>query len=108
MSGLSVSALIVCTIFMVIGPALIMLNQYILKSLNFPYPMALSGMGVLASGIFARVLVGLGYVQIQRAEAIEGHLWYRRVLPVGMASAATLAFGNMVSRKYFDFSTLYY
>jgi hypothetical protein len=81
---------------MVIGPALIMLNQYILKSLNFPYPMALSGMGVLASGIFARILVSLGYVQIQRAEAIEGYLWYRRVLPVGMASAATLAFGNMV------------
>lgn len=98
-SGMSASALVVCTVFMVMGPALIMLNQYILKSLNFPYPMALSGMGVLASGLFARALVSLGYVQIQRSEAIEGVLWYRRVLPVGMASAATLAFGNMVSTR---------
>jgi hypothetical protein len=95
--SISLTALGVCSLFMVVGPGLIMLNQYILRSLNFPYPMMLSGMGVLASGIFARALVATGVVQIQRAEAIEGPLWYKRVLPVGMASAATLAFGNMVS-----------
>ena len=103
---MSVAALVVCGLFMVIGPTLIMLNQFILKSMNFPYPMALAGMGVLASGLFARALVMLGYVQIQRAEAIDGWLWYQRVLPVGMASAATLAFGNMVRLSLYLSTTI--
>jgi drug/metabolite transporter (DMT)-like permease len=37
-----------------------------------------------------------GVERLQRAEAVEGWLWYKRVLPLGFASAATLAFGNMV------------
>jgi drug/metabolite transporter (DMT)-like permease len=81
---------------MAVGPSLIMMNQYILKALDFPYPMFLSGLGVLCSGLLAKIAVKLEYVQIQRAEAIEGILWYRRVLPVGLAHAATLSFGNMV------------
>lgn len=98
------AAIVVCTLFMLIGPALIMLNQYILKAMNFPYPMTLSGIGVVASGLFSYVLILTGHVKIQRAEAIEGWLWYKRVLPVGMASAATLAFGNIVS--FFSHFTL--
>lgn len=98
------AAIVVCTLFMLIGPALIMLNQYILKAMNFPYPMTLSGIGVVASGLFSYVLILTGHVKIQRAEAIEGWLWYKRVLPVGMASAATLAFGNIVS--FFSLFTL--
>lgn len=94
--ALPFTGFLVIAMFMFIGPALIVLNQHILKALDFPYPMFLSGLGVLASGIFARVLVLLRFVKIQRADAIEGWLWYSRVLPVGMASAATLAFGNMV------------
>lgn len=45
---------------MLVGPALILLNQYILKSLNFPYPMFLSGLGVAASGFVAQILVKTG------------------------------------------------
>lgn len=86
----------ICIAFMFIGPALILVNQYILKGLNFPYPMFLSGLGVLASALTAQVLVRLGYVQLQRKEAIEGMLWYKRVLPVGFTHACTLAFGNTV------------
>ncbi|RYH05597.1 hypothetical protein EON65_44260 [archaeon] len=86
----------ICILFMAIGPTLIIVNQYILKSLNFPYPMFLAGLGVLVSGIVATMAVKLGYVQVQRAESIEGVLWYKRVLPVGLAHACTLAFGNLV------------
>lgn len=94
--SLSSGAIAACSVFMIIGPALIFLNQHILKSLHFPYPMCLSGIGVLSSGLYAYLMVALGIVKVNRAEAIEGWLWYRRVLPVGLASAATLAFGNMV------------
>lgn len=88
--------LIISTIFMLIGPSLIMVNQYILKTLHFPYPIFLSGLGVVASGLTAKLIVQLGYVKIQRTEAIEGWLWYKRVLPVGLSTAATLSFGNIV------------
>lgn len=99
-TGGTLQAVFICALFMVVGPSLIMLNQHILKALNFPYPMILSGMGVLASGLFARLMVTLGVAQVHRTEAIEGWLWYKRVLPVGMASAGTLAFGNMVTNHY--------
>ncbi|RYG60217.1 hypothetical protein EON64_19480, partial [archaeon] len=89
-------SIVICTAFMAIGPSLILVNQYILKALDFPYPMFLAGLGVLSSGLAAAIPVHLGYVQIQRSEAIEGPLWYRRVLPVGLAHAGTLSFGNMV------------
>jgi len=87
-----------CLAYMVIGPALILLNKYILQDLSFPYPMFLSGLGVLVSGIVAQLLVRFGFVQLHptRREAVEGALWYRRVLPVGLAHAGTLAFGNTV------------
>lgn len=81
---------------MMVGPALILLNQHILKGLHFPYPMFLSGLGVAASGLVAQIIVRLGFVQLTKKEHIEGHLWYYRVLPVGMAHASTLAFGNTV------------
>lgn len=85
-----------CSIYMFVGPCLILLNKYILSSLDFPYPMFLSGLGVACSGVFAHILVRLGFVSLQRKDAVEGNLWYRRVLPVGLAHASTLAFGNAV------------
>jgi len=83
-------------LFMMMGPALILLNQHILKGLHFPYPMFLSGLGVAASGLLAHIVVKLGFVTLTKKEQIEGNLWYRRVMPVGMAHASTLAFGNTV------------
>eukprot|EP00597_Dinobryon_sp_UTEXLB2267_P004860 CAMPEP_0170076850 /NCGR_PEP_ID=MMETSP0019_2-20121128/13776_1 /TAXON_ID=98059 /ORGANISM="Dinobryon sp., Strain UTEXLB2267" /LENGTH=291 /DNA_ID=CAMNT_0010288809 /DNA_START=159 /DNA_END=1034 /DNA_ORIENTATION=- len=41
-------------------------------------------------------MVKTGIVVLQRKEAVEGVLWYKRVLPVGLAYASTLAFGNTV------------
>ena len=69
---MKLESLLVCTLFMFVGPALILLNQYILKSLNFPYPMFLSGLGVAASGFVAQILVKTGFVVLQRKEAVEG------------------------------------
>ena len=88
--------IVYCLLYMIIGPGLILLNKYILSSLDFPFPMFLSGLGVACSGVFAHVLVRTGYVSLQRKEAVEGNLWYKRVLPVGLAHASTLAFGNAV------------
>jgi hypothetical protein len=59
MASLSFKTLVYCGIYMMIGPALILLNKYILSSLDFPYPMFLSGLGVACSGVFAHILVRL-------------------------------------------------
>jgi hypothetical protein len=48
MSEIPIVAFIVIFIYLFIGPALIMINQYILKSLSFPYPMFLSGLGIFS------------------------------------------------------------
>ena len=95
-NGNVVMTLLIIAVYMFIGPALILLNKFILHNLDFPFPMFLSGLGVLVSGVVARLIVGLGYVPLQRKEAVEGMLWYKRVLPVGLAHAGTLAFGNSV------------
>ena len=112
---------LICIVYLCIGPGLILLNQHILKALNFPFPMFLSGLGVLASGVLAQIVVKLGLVNLERQESVQGVLedtsslfilrlttlihhyyaligvlWFKRVLPVGLAHAATLAFGNAV------------
>ncbi len=62
-NGISVvmvlKTLAICSIFMLVGPSLIMVNQHILKN-GFPYPMFLSGLGVLATGFAARILIFFG------------------------------------------------
>ena len=95
-NGDAFGLIFVCASFLMIGPALILLNQYILKTLNFPYPMFLSGLGVVASGLFSWVTVKLGFVKLEKEDEVAGILWYKRVLPVGIAHASTLAFGNIV------------
>ena len=63
---------LICIVYLCIGPGLILLNQHILKALNFPFPMFLSGLGVLASGILAQIVVKLGFVKLERQESVQG------------------------------------
>jgi drug/metabolite transporter (DMT)-like permease len=78
------------------GPTIILINQFIMKSLLFPYPIFLSALGVLAAGLIAKALVIMQVEKEPKSEGIEGWLWYTRVLPVGLSFAATLSLGNMV------------
>jgi hypothetical protein len=97
---------------MAIGPALILLNKYIMERLDFPYPMFLSGcevaqiaispeyliladnaslfymyvlkgIGVFSSGLVAHLLVFLRICRVEKQESVEGFLYMKRVLPVG-------------------------
>ncbi len=67
-----VKVLGLCSIYMLIGPTLILLNKYILQQLNFPYPLFVSGLGLLMSAFMAQVLVRFGFVEIQKKEHIDG------------------------------------
>lgn len=84
--------------FLVVGPALMMLNKYIMQALAFNFPLLLSSLGLTMSGIVARVLIGSGMLQA-KAEAVElvtGWTWVRVCLPIAIAKALTLASGNAV------------
>jgi len=88
----------VCTVFMVVGPALMILNKEVLNTLHFDFPLTLSGMGLLFTAVVIRSLVGCGVCEVrpETHDAMRGAVWYQTVLPIAIAKAATLACGNAV------------
>lgn len=80
--------------FMAVGPALMVLNKEILDVVPFRYPILVSCMGLVASGLFTHLLKALGYLQLEYAATVDFRFWCTRCLPVGICHAATLALGN--------------
>ena len=68
--GQQLYAVSLCAVYMFIGPSLILLNKFILSELDFPFPMFLSGLGVLVSGLVAQLIVRCGLVVLQRQEQV--------------------------------------
>jgi hypothetical protein len=62
---------------MVIGPALILVNKWILVDLGFHYPLAVSSLGLIATALSSHVLVtGLEMASdLQSASASSFHLF---------------------------------
>lgn len=91
---ISPKALMACTLYMVIGPTLILLNKHIMRDLKFNFPMTLSGMGLLSSSIISRTIIDLGY--FEKAHKPDWNFWMRSIFPIGFCLALTLNFGNRV------------
>ncbi|CAE8626215.1 unnamed protein product [Polarella glacialis] len=90
------SMIVASSLFMLVGPMLIVVNKRIMTEVGFPYPMLLSALGVSGSAAVTHLAVALGLAQV-RQECLEfasGSNWYYRILPVGFCSAATMTFGN--------------
>mmetsp|Transcript_56124 Transcript_56124/g.162568 ORF Transcript_56124/g.162568 Transcript_56124/m.162568 type:complete len:421 (+) Transcript_56124:64-1326(+) len=87
-----------CLTYMIVGPALTLLNKHVMDHHGFTYPLSLSGLGVLASAVFSRLVVagGLATVRPESLKAVEGSKWLRVALPVGACKALSLALGNAV------------
>lgn len=82
-----IKVIFICILFMAVGPILILLNKHIMHDLKFPYPMFLSGLGVVASGLFANMLVDFGYVAVENESQVKGSYYYYRILPIAISSA---------------------
>jgi hypothetical protein len=82
----------VCTVYMIVGPMLILVNKYILKDLGFRYPMFLSGLGMLTTALVANVTVHCGQATLK--QAVTGDFWLKKILPVGAFTAMCFTFGN--------------
>lgn len=89
---------VVCVIYMIVGPALMVLNKEILQTLHFPNPLTLSCMGLATTAIVIRILVAAGVCEVRSevTEAVTGNGWCKTVLPISLAKAMTLACGNAV------------
>jgi len=87
-----------CSAFMLIGPALMMLNKYIMEDLHFHHPISLCNLGVSASFIVAKLTVrtGVGEIREESRRVVAGNAWFRVALPIGLMKAFGMSSGNAV------------
>ena len=84
-----------CAIFVSAGPTLILLNNRLLHQFKFPYPIALSALGVFFSALVSRLLLSLGFIKFERPELkSDWKFALTSAYPNAALSALTLALGN--------------
>lgn len=87
--------LLYITIYMLVGPTLILCNKHILSELNFQFPMLVAGLGQAMSAFGSWIVFTvLKLVSLEKPE-LEPDV-KRSMLAVGACSAGTLYFGNAV------------
>mmetsp|Transcript_26219 Transcript_26219/g.66583 ORF Transcript_26219/g.66583 Transcript_26219/m.66583 type:complete len:342 (-) Transcript_26219:390-1415(-) len=90
------SVVIICLLYLLIGPSLIIINRTLMKERNFNYPMAISGLGLLFSSAVSFFLVHGGCVRRENAAMITRQFCVCNLVPIGASLATTLATGNAV------------
>jgi hypothetical protein len=60
----------VCVAYAIFGPAVIVVNNHIVKDLNFPYPMILSAIGLFSTACFCTIAIHLFPGIATRADAV--------------------------------------
>ena len=88
--------LIACTLYLLIGPSLIIVNRTLLKDRQLRYPMMISGLGLLFSSAVSALLIHCRCVHREHLSVITLDFFLRNLLPIGAALACTLAAGNAV------------
>jgi len=90
--------ILACVMYLIVGPAAMVVNNDIMNSLHFPYPLTISALGVGSSALVARIaaLLGLAQIRDQTAKFLCSSQWCRCILPLGASYAVTLATGNAV------------
>lgn len=85
--------LVVCTVYMMVGPLLIMSNKYLLTAGRFHYPIMLTAMHQLASSFCCAVLVR-GCTVVPLVHDVTWRVWWSNIFLVGVATTAALCTGN--------------
>jgi len=79
--------------WMAVSSGLILLNKSILSN-GFPYPMALSSLGMCFSSVASYITCH--HLKLVKAKkVVSWHFYLTRMLPVGLCMALTLHFGNL-------------
>ena len=84
-----------CLIYLLVGPALIIVNKKILKDVGFGYPMMVSGLGQLSSAVCSFLFIRVfKLTTLTCAAQVTWPFYLRNMMVVGGATAASLCFGN--------------
>ena len=87
--------LIYCLVYLIVGPALILVNKQLLKDAGFGYPMMVSGLGQASSAVGAFISIRILQLQpLQHSESLTWTFYTQNMMVVGGATAASLCFGN--------------
>jgi hypothetical protein len=81
-------------LFFVLGPLLILVNNYTFNRVHYKYPIMFSSLGIWGTAVVTRGASFFGLIKIDRK--ITMNYWLTRILPVGLLSAATIGSGNSV------------
>ena len=90
-------------LYMVVGPALILVNKQLMTSYGFPYPMLISGIGQVSSAIGSFFVVKVFQWQplSDQAKSISWDFYRKNMVVVGAAFAASLCFCPRGSERRF-------
>ena len=83
-----------CTLYFILGPALIILNNHVFNTIHYKFPILFSSLGIWGTAIVSIVLRRLGFAE--KGKDISMKFWATRILPIGVLSAASIATGNSV------------
>jgi len=90
-----VQTLLYCLLYLLVGPALILVNKSILKDVGFHFPMMVSGIGQLSSAVGATIIIRVLKLQsLTCSHLVTWSFYLRNMMLVGAATAASLCFGN--------------
>ena len=95
-AGPKYSTLTMCgifSVFMLSGPMLIMSNKYILKDLEFSFPLTLTFITLSFCSALCWAYVSFAKVEMKRRETMTASFYLRRICPIGALSAGTVVFG---------------
>eukprot|EP00040_Diaphanoeca_grandis_P043820 m.10387 g.10387 ORF g.10387 m.10387 type:complete len:315 (+) comp8270_c0_seq1:300-1244(+) len=87
--------ILLCALYAVAGPAIILLNKYILSDLNFPYPYFLTSLGLICSTAVATALVRGKYVRCVHMDKLTPKFFLTQILPIGVCQALAMGFGTV-------------
>ena len=84
---------VVCVVYMLVGPLLILCNKYLLSRGGFPHPLLLTTLMQLSSSVVSFALVRVLKVVPQHYD-FPWLFYVRNIAALGLASAVTLCLGN--------------
>lgn len=93
--GKSAEIFVACSLYFLSGPALIILNKYVMTTLGFPYPILVANLGLLSMLIVTQLLVRSGYWPLKQTE-VDQKAYSQTVLPLAVFGSLSLVLGNWV------------
>lgn len=83
-----------CSLFFVLGPLLILVNNHVFNKVNFQYPILFSSLGIWGTALVCHTAHACGLLHVERS--LSAKFWLSKILPIGLLSAATIGAGNTV------------